>query len=374
MARKDPRLSSIPDNFNEQIQDRTIRHMLYLEGLKTRQANEIDRYIVKEIIPDLQEQLAARLSMIEDLGFDRGPATTARIETQIAAIQNISQRFNGDLKAMVQGELFELANDEVKWQVGVLRSESGVNIEMALPAAEQLRTAVFTQPFDGKNFDQWFKSLEDSTRRRIGDEVRRGVVEGRTVGQHIRAIAGTRASGYTDGVIQTSRRQADAIARTTVAHVQNTAHEQLFEANSDIIKGVVWNSALDTATCQVCASLDGKFYKTGERKPALPAHVSCRCSYSPVTKSFRELGIDADDAPAGLRSSMNGSVPRDLSYNAWLKKQSAAVQEEALGPKRAALFRKGDLSVNNFVSRRGQIKTLADIRMLEADAFEKAGL
>lgn len=374
MPRQDPRLDSIPDNFNERIQDRTIRHMLFLEGLKTRQANEVDAFIVNEIIPDLQDQLAARLARIENLGFDQGPATTQRIETQIAALQNISRRFNGDIKGMVQGELFELANDEVRWQVGVINSEAGVPIEMALPDPQQLQAAVTVQPFDGRNMDQWFQSLEDATRRRIGDEVRRGITEGRTIGQHVRAIAGTRSAGFTDGIIQTSRREAEAIVRTAVGHTQTVARDQVFEANSDIVKGVVWNSVLDTRSCPVCGSRDGKFFRIGENRPQIPAHVNCRCAYSPVLKSFRELGLDIDEAPPGLRASMDGSVPKDLSYNQWLKRQSVEIQEEALGPKRAALFRKGELDVQNFVSRRGNVKTLAQIREIEKDAFKKAGL
>lgn len=673
MPRQDPRLKTIPDNFNERIQDRTIRHMLFLEGLKTRQAREVDNFIVNEVIPDLQDQLAIRLARIENMGYDQGIVTTQRIETQIAALQNISGRFNGDIKQMVQGELFELAKDEVEWQTGVIRSESGGAIDMALPDPQQLRATIMTQPFDGRNFEQWFSSLEAATKQRIGSEIRRGVVQGRTIQQHTRAIIGTRSAGYTDGIIQASRREAEAIVRTSVAHVQNTAHNLAYEANSDIIKGVVWNSTLDTSTCIRCQSLDGTFYALGKPRPPLPRHVNClhpdsvissgfkatavskrffegdmvfirtasgnnitctpnhpilrdgefvsadslvigdnlisdgrvqgvragdgddndapptveqvfnaftlkpdsvvspvptstpdfhgdgvngevavifsdgkllsgfkapilkkffklnlimrnrrassilchlfsgfcsfnfffkrsfsafnrfmsvfylrfalffshlipfkffglrlcsscnaisfknssnnasryskmfsdsifthgfvhsdniafreedfsfshdgsldvlnedvfedkivsiknqpysgfvynletekhyyfaggiathncRCAYSPVLKGADATGLNL---PQEMRSSMNGQVPRDLSYNDWLKKQSAEIQEEALGAKRAALFRKGDLSVNNFVSRSGNVKTLADIRRLEADAFEKAGL
>lgn len=373
MPRQDPRLQTIPDNFNERIQDRTIRHMLYLEGLKTRQAKEIDRFIVEEIIPDLQDQLAIRLARIERLGYDMGAVTTARIETQIASLENISQRFNRDLRVMIQGELFDLAKDEIAWQVGVIKSESGIDIDMVIPTAEQLERAVFATPFEGKNFQEWFKNLEDSAKEKITSEIRRGVVEGRTIQQHTRAIIGTKSSGYTDGVIQTTRRNAETITRTAVAHVQASAKEQLFKNNQDLIKGMKWVATLDTRTSPICRSRDGRVYPA-DNYPKVPAHPNCRSSITPVLKSYKELGFDVDELPDGMRSSMNGSVPKDITYNQWLKKQPIEIQEQALGVKRAKLFREGGLDIQKFTNANDQQLTLKEIRRREADAFEKAGV
>lgn len=71
---------------------------------------------------------------------------------------------------------------------------------------------------------------------------------------------------------------------------------------------------------------------------------------------------------------MNGQVPDDLTYNQWLRQQSVDIQNEALGPRRGALFRKGDLSVTQFTTRRGRTLTLKELRQREPDAFEAAGL
>lgn len=377
MPRKDPRLSTLPDNFNEQIQDRTIRHMLFMEGIKTRQARDIDQYILKDIIPDLRDQLSARLARIQGLGFDTGPATTQRIEAQIAALENVSQRFNRDLRGMVQGELFDIAQDEARWTVGMIKSEAGAagaSIEMILPAAQQLRTAVISNPFEGRLLTDWFEQLAQDTQRRLSAEIRRGIVQGRTIDQHVRAVIGTRSSGFTDGILQTTRRNAEAVVRTSVAHASRTAQAQLWKENEELIKAEKWVATLDTSTCLRCAPLDGKILKLGET-PYNPLHFNCRCIRVPILKSWRELGIPADEPKfKKFRSSANGKVPRDLKYNEWLKNQNAEVQEMALGSKRAKLFREGGLEVNDFVSRDMKVKTLQDIRRLEADAFNKADL
>src|SRR5690606_24421489 len=93
----------------------------------------------------------------------------------------------------------------------------------------------------------------------------------------------------------------------------------------------------------------------------------------PVTKSWRELGIDLDEFEPSTRASMNGQVPETMSYGEWLRKQSASVQDEALGPTRGKLFRAGKLDVDRFVNRAGDQWTLDELRQREQEAFRKAG-
>lgn len=90
--------------------------------------------------------------------------------------------------------------------------------------------------------------------------------------------------------------------------------------------------------------------------PVPPLHFNCRCVRIPVVKSWRDLGFDIDEVPEGTRASMDGQVPETQTYGAWLKTQPASVQDEALGPKRAELFR-GGMTVDRFV-RDGRVVRL----------------
>lgn len=101
---------------------------------------------------------------------------------------------------------------------------------------------------------------------------------------------------------------------------------------------------------------------------------NCRCTTTPVTKSFRDLGIDEDEVPGGTRASMNGQVPQKTTYNEWLKRQPAGVQDMALGPARGQLYRAGRLDVKDFQQDFSRTLTLAELARREAAAFSRAGL
>jgi hypothetical protein len=84
-----------------------------------------------------------------------------------------------------------------------------------------------------------------------------------------------------------------------------------------------------------------------------------------VLKSWKELGIKLKDAPPGTRASMNGQVAARTTYPEWLRKQPIAVQEEALGVGRAALFRRGVVPIERFVDRRYNPLNLRQLEELE---------
>lgn len=109
---------------------------------------------------------------------------------------------------------------------------------------------------------------------------------------------------------------------------------------------------------------DGQVFKIGDG-PRPPAHLGCRCTTVPITKSFREMGFDVDDLPPGTRASMNGQVPATLKYPEWLRRQTADVQNEALGLERAKLFRNGEVEISNFTNRAGRRFTLDELRQRE---------
>jgi len=361
----DPRTDDPAESFNERVQDRTIRHMVYLERLKTMQARKAVEFIDSDIIPDLINQLSVRLSNIEAFGFDRGPETTRRIAAMIDELGHITARFK-DINTRIQGELFELALDEVEWQRGMMNHEAGFSLNTVTPQPEQIRIAITATPFDGRTLEQWFDRLADSAQAKLSQAVGRGVVEGQTSTQIVRQVQAM-------GVLGTSRAQTAAVVQSAFAHASNAARLEVFNANADIIKGLQWIATLDSRTCMRCAPLDGKVYPLN-KGPRPPIHVNCRCAIAPVTKSFKELGIDAKDVPAKYRASMNGQVPAELTYNQWLRKQSASVQADALGATRAQLFRRGELDVSAFTNNNRRELTLAEIRKRERGAFEKAGL
>jgi hypothetical protein len=108
-----------------------------------------------------------------------------------------------------------------------------------------------------------------------------------------------------------------------------------------------------------------------DKGPRPPAHFNCRSSTTPILKSWRELGFDADELPPGTRASMNGQVPADQDYDTWLRKQPKDVQDDVLGKTKGDLFRAG-LKMDRFVDRKGAELTLDQLRRREKEIWEKA--
>lgn len=378
MPRQDPRLQdAVGDSVNAKLQDRAVSHLLFLTRLETHEANQVVSFLNRDVVPDLLDQLARRMARIEERGFDIGPRSTERLRDMISALGIITQDGIGQARKRVQDRMLDLAKSDAQWQVGAIKQALPVNLEMVIPSVPTLRAAIMQRPFDGMPLTKWFDGLGRQTRVNLERAIRQGIIEGETVDQIVRRVRGTRAAGFTDGVMRTTTRHAETITRSAVIHSSNQARQVTYEENAGLIQAVQWVSTLDSRTCVECAGLDGTTFPVSEgRRP--PAHARCRCTTVPVLKSWQDMGIDADEMPAGTRASMDGQVPEDLTYNQWLRRKVNAgemdIVVEALGEKRAKLFAAGGLDVQQFTAGTGRTLTLKQLRAKEASAFEAAGV
>jgi len=348
----DSKFKELPDTVNELIADRAIRHALYLERYKTQVVNDLLSQFNKELEPELIAKIQKSLRTI-----------TRRSK-------KLKQLFkdNGDLVkeqyTVMEAKLYEQLRDfskvESAWLIKTLENINPVAVDFVAPSANIIKALVKNQPMEGALVKDWFNKLSKDTAFNINRQIQNGMIEGEGIEDIVRRIKGTRAAQYTDGILNASRNHIRAIVRTAVSNVAHTAREETYKANMDMIKGVQIIATLDTRTCLECMNLDGKLFEVGEgRRP--PFHHGCRCSDAPVLKSWKELGIDKDELPPATRASMNGQVPETQTYPEWLKKQTIDIQNEALGVKRAQLFRKGQLKLKEFTDRRNKPLTLKEL-------------
>lgn len=361
---------------NDELLERTIRHQLYLTRVQSHEAARV-RSFLNSVIPDLLEQVQRRLDGITARGFDTGPGTTKRLRDLSVAMAELVDPQMSRATSLFVKDLEDLGAQEAQWAAGVIQQVMPVEVEMLLPSPATLRAVVTTEPIVGQPLEEWFRGLGETTRRNVSKAVQLGVVEGQTTQQIVQRlrqdvfglVKGQKARGMT--------RQAEAIARTATNHVSNQARLATYQANQDIVKGMQWVSTLDGRTTPICQRLDQTmfYFDRGPRPPGPPAHVSCRSSLTPVTKSWRELGIPAKELTPGTRASMNGQVPAGTTYNSWLRGRVQAgdmdTVREALGPSRAKLFAAGGLDVTSFTDRRGRLFTLAELRQKEPDVFAR---
>jgi SPP1 gp7 family putative phage head morphogenesis protein len=296
-----------------------------------------------------------------------------RLDKMLEALRVITAEAYAVLRKEATAQLKGLAEYEGEFQMESISTAAEVRLDLTHPSPSQLWAAVNARPFQGRLLKDWYRELEASAQKRLRQAIQIGYTEGETIDQIVRRVRGTKARQFKDGILEISRRGAEALVRTAVNHTASAARNELYRANDSVIKGVQWVATLDSRTTILCASRDGTVYKVGEG-PRPPAHINCRSTTVPVLKSWKEMGINLGEAPEGTRSSLDGQVPANINFDKWLRTRSVAFQEDVLGKTKAKLFRDGGLTLDRFVDRVGAEYTLEQLRKREAGAFQRAGV
>jgi len=345
---------------SDELLDGTVRHSVYLERYKRSVIRDVLKLLDKTD-SDISRSLVRR--DIQNMS-----------PRQISALYKVLRRKIDDgyerIFKVLQKEIDELSEYEAKWQLDLFKQNVPVKLDYVMPSEEQLIASVMSRPFSGKILKEWWKDVPKDTFTAVKGAIRQGYVDGQTTGQIIRAIRGTRTS---KGIMDKSKRNIEAVVRTSLAHTANTARNVVYRRNKVLIKRVEWVATLDSRTSAICRARDGKTYPV-DSGPRPPAHANCRSTTVPVLKSLRELGIKVDEAKiAETRASMNGQVPAEMNYDQWLRKQPVSFQNEVLGIKKGQLFRAG-LKMDRFVDRQGNELNLSQLRERESAAWAKSGL
>ena len=313
-------------------------------------------HINNKMVPDLERVLTARLKK----GKTRGPGawTTRWYKDMIDAADGVVASGVNGLKKGVTAEMKKLAVSEGEIAAAQMAQATPINVNFRVPNTGMLTAIATSTPFQGKLLKQWFNGISRKSQKAVTAEIAAGVAAGLTNRDIVRNVISA------GGPLKLTKHQVESTVRTAIAHTSNGARNATYQRNGDIVKGVRFVATLDMRTTDICMGLDGKVYEPTQG-PRPPMHHQCRSTTVPVLKSWKELGIDLKEAPAGTRASMNGQVPAKTTYGQWLKKQPKWVQDRALGPARARLFRQGKVKIDRFVNKRGRRLTLKEIRKRE---------
>lgn len=374
--------------------DSAVRHQV---GVRRWASGEVKRILVllekmdRELVAKLRERLS-RLGQVTDF-------TSTRLKRLLADVKELRAEAMAAVREQLSGDLVKLAKIEVGIEERLLRSSIPIQMEFASVQASALREIVYQKPFGGKLLSQWYDGLRAADSRRLTEALQLGLSLGESVPQMMARVAGTRAMNYADGALAMTRRNAEAVVRTAANHVSNASREAMWTENASVIAGLRWTSTLDGRTTAICRALDGQVAMNGDREVpkgmvALdppgqrpPAHVNCRSimvgfidgvgvlgTRPAVTdtrrreerevdfrKQARAEGITIQEARARWAAENVGVVPSATTYSEWLARQPAGFQDEVLGKGKADLFRKGDVTLDQFVDRRGNELTLAQL-------------
>lgn len=343
---------------NEALRDFSVARQIQVLRASRRETASLLRLYARA-----DDEISARLLRIRD----PSSVTGRRLLALRDAIRAALERQHEAVRAGLNPFLDDLAAAEAEAAAGALaRPLVPIGLDVATPRSSAVVAAMRSRPFEGALLREWIQRLERSDVERTWGTILRGITIGDSTEEIVRATVGTRALRFKDGQREVSRRGVRVLVRTAAIHAATAGREAAWQDNADLLLGELYVSTLDGRTTPICQSLDGEVFPVGEG-PMPPVHIQCRSTRTPVVKGAAELG-------AGTRASLDGQVPEDLTYEDWLRRRSAAFQDEVLGPTKGKLFRDGGLSLDRFVNDAGQPMTVADLRRSAPAAFDEAGL
>lgn len=361
---------------NDDIADQVTEHainLLRLEAGARRKARAHFKQLERELV-EVLARIDPGSPQVDTYRMRRVQKLLNQVRNTIkASYSSYGQALSSDLRGVSRLEATAVA-DELN---GVLRAEVA---SVGLPAST-VRSIVTNTLIEGDVLSGWLSRQSAAFQQRLQTEMNIGALAGESVPQLTQRIRGTRVPSaprgtYTGGIMNTTTREAEALARTSIQQIANTSRMEAYKQNADIIKGVQALVTLDLRTSEICISRSGGAWdlKTGQPLPQStvkfafpgppPWHWNCRTTLIPITKSWDELGARTQNKlPEGTQASMDGQVAGDLTYEQWLRKQTTARQREVLGPTKYKLWKAGKItSLRQLVDQTGRPLSVSQLK------------
>lgn len=339
----------------QQIADDLLAHTLDLFRLDASlRGNALS------LLQKMQKELRAKLWANNLTAF--GKDATQRLLAETSAViddyyRQIKQQSDEALNAL----------PEIEAQA-VRDALAGVGYATALAPPVHFATAMTDVMIQGAPSSEWWARQSSDTRFRFSNAVRQGIVQGKPNQQIIGDVLGR---GPGQGILEVSRRNAAALVQTSVQTVANVARLESFAQNADVVKGVKQISTLDSHTTDICIAYSGMAWNL-EGKPIQgnklafnggpPRHWNCRSLLVPMTKSFKELGIDIPEMKKSTRASADGQIAAKTTFDAFLTRKGKTFQDEILGPGRAQLWRDKKITLQQLLDLHGNPLSLAELQ------------
>lgn len=369
---------------NEQIRDALIRRQTRILQFGATLGSDMRR-LLGLVDTDLRNLIEVRSSPLTGNRRKFGKTRTARANALMQAIRDLQKPTYKEINREIKAAMIEIGVLEAQFTKSAIEAALPVVVDLALPTSTLLGAIATKQPFEGRILSKWIRDLNNTDTNRMMDQIRIGMVNGEGEKEITRRIFGTATQNFRDGTRSLTKRNVEGISRTAVAFITNQARQEVYAANRAIIPEEIYVATLDGRTTLQCIGLDGQVFKNGTG-PVPPVHFNCRSMRVPAvdggaigerpavatTKQMME-GLNQKEKRA-LTKKLTGQVPASESYQKFLKKQPAGFQSDVLGKSKAALFRKGGLTVDKFTDPRGKTFTLADLRRDHPEAWIKAGL
>ncbi len=258
----------------------------------------------------------------------------------------ISEHFRGIRQGLTAGAV-EIGKQQAAFAASVLPGESRL-----VRVSSAVREVVRTKPLHGETLEHWIERAEIRAFQDFRQQMALGVANSASLAQMRTTLGGEWRKRV--------RNHLRGIARTATTGIAAHSHLLAFEQNRDVVDQVEFVATLDARTTIVCARWDGQRWAVGD--PGIqvpPLHFNCRSTLTPVI-DYRAIGLEPPPS-IGQRAARGGPVSASTRYREWFRGLSASEQDDIIGPARARLFRRGELSFDQMIGRDNRVLTLAEL-------------
>lgn len=336
------------------IADKVISSQIYLMRFTAAEKKK-----AFEILLQMQSELKAKLL--------NGLSSYGKSQVRILLTQceQVIKTYYSNLQTSL--DLQGIAKHEA---TATSKSIVSIGLDSTMPTSAVMKAMVADTLLQGAPLKAWWAKQAETTAFNFTAQVRQGVAQNETMQQIITRIVGS-VKNNVPGIMETSRRNASTLVHDSVMQIANDSKMAVYRENADVIKGVQQLSTLDSRTSAVCVAYSGAQWDldgnpiNGTTLPfdgGCPRHPNCRSVLTPITKSYRDIGINIDEVTGGTRASDLGQIPADTSFNSFLNRHSKEYQDELLGKGKAEMWRSGKITLSDLVSQNGRPLTLAQLQ------------
>lgn len=368
------------------IFDRVVRHQVQIERMK---AGEVNR--VNKIIKINDKEILAIISGLPE------KYTQRQLNTAIRKIKKINSAYYKEVVAL---SLRNVAETTVGFETEFATETVDKFFEDKPNSVTKTATLdrVLSTKYDGHKLENWVTRLSGDKSKKIEREMR-SVSIGSSSSKLV--TASKRA-------IRASNSNNQAITKAYVNQSINFSRDDVYLANDDKVKEILWSTILDGGTTLTCGVRSNKRYNAKTKEPIDHAnewkggpgliHWNCRSVGIPVDEndiitsgsgkgyvvgSGSRTAIGAEKGyQRGDNKNAQGkrykipskdnfldreTVSGKTDYSTWLKRQPRAFVEDSLGVKKADLFLSGKSDLGDFVVQDG---TELSVKQLEARLTE----
>ncbi|MDG6857119.1 minor capsid protein, partial [Glaesserella parasuis] len=319
------------------LTDRKILHFRY------------DAHLRQQVMKQLSKTQRELLNRLAAAGMDALPKK--QLDTLLKELKQEVAKVYQEMTAYTQDELSGFFAAETQHIHQLYNDEVGFDFFNQVPEYKQKANKTATI-IAGSPLEDWWAKQGNDFAFKFEGIIRQGLLDGQQTSQMLTDVK---------HLMNTSRRHAETLVITAVAKVADKAHQALRDENLDILAGEKHLSTLDTRTSTVCQLRDGLMWDL-DKKPIdhdvpyqrPPLHPRCRSILQLVTKSWKELGIDAEEMPSSTRASQDSPVSEQINYENWLKSKSPEQQDQVLGKGKADLWRRGVITFADMLDQSGR--------------------